>query len=378
MVRAAVAAAAVVVAAGFGGATAHGQAQATPPAVAAAAYLVVGELDGRVLAARRSAERRPMASITKLMTALVAAERAPLDDVVVVPASATSIGESSVQLRPGQRITVRELLLGTLVPSANDAATALALHVGKGSIARFVAMMNGRARQLGLRDTSFRNPHGLDEPGHLSSARDVVSLLRASLEHPFIRRNAARAAAIVGGRAVKTTDRLVGTFEGLAGAKTGFTSGAGWSQVAAAERGPVRILAVVLGEPDAEQRDRDLAALLEWGFSRYVRVNAVDADRVYGSVRTGWDAPPVELVAPQSVVRTVAVGVPLVEHAVMPAVVALPVHEGQRIGEVQVRLEGEVVARSPLVARTSVDRPALVGRVRWYAGRAVDHVVSVF
>ena len=161
-----------------------------PPTVAAKAWYVVGE-DGAVVAAQDARASRPMASITKLMTAIVTLERARLSDVVTVDPRAARVGESTVYLRAGQRLTVEQLLRGTLVRSANDAAEALALYVGHGSQSRFVAMMNAKARQLGLTGTRYVNPHGLDARGHVSSARDTTQLLRYALGIPFIRRTLA-------------------------------------------------------------------------------------------------------------------------------------------------------------------------------------------
>ncbi len=212
-------------------------APAAPPTVAAEAYVVAGEVDGSILAQRRGAERRAVASITKLMTALVVLDHADPGEIVTVTPEATGIGESTVSLRAGERLSVRDLLAATLVPSANDAATALALYVGDGSLDRFVALMNEKAEALGLRDTRFANPHGLDEAGHYSSARDAVRLLRAALRVPLVKTLAAtKSATIAGGREVESTDDLLGSFAGFDGGKTGHTNDAGWSQVAAAHR----------------------------------------------------------------------------------------------------------------------------------------------
>ena len=145
------------------------------------------------------------------MTVLVALEHARLDDVVTVPPEAAEVGESSVGLEPGERLTVRDLAIAALVPSANDAATALAAHVGGGSVERFVALMNRKARSLGLTSTHFENPHGLDEAGHVSSARDLTTLLSAALRIPFIRTWSTKSTAtIAGGRFLTSTDGLIG------------------------------------------------------------------------------------------------------------------------------------------------------------------------
>ena len=154
-------------------------ATAAPPPVQAEAYVVQNGASGEVLATRDEREPLPIASITKLMTALVTLERVGLDEVVTVTGRAAAVGESTINLRPGERITVRDLLQAALVQSANDAATALAVHVA-GTVPRFVELMNERADELGLTDTQFVNPDGLDASGHVSSARDVTKLARVA------------------------------------------------------------------------------------------------------------------------------------------------------------------------------------------------------
>src|SRR5919201_1364175 len=149
---------------------------AAPPQVTGHAWLVENGATGEVLLAHDSRQRVAIASITKLMTVLLTLEHAHLNDVVTVSPEAAEVGESSANLQAGDRLTVRELLEAALIQSANDAADALADYVGQGSEARFVAMMNSRARQLGLRDTHFARPDGLDASDHYSSAHDVTKL----------------------------------------------------------------------------------------------------------------------------------------------------------------------------------------------------------
>ena len=212
----------------------------------------------------------PIASITKLMTVLLTVERTRPSDVVTVSARAASVGESSANLRAGERLTVRELLEAALIQSANDAADALADYVGKGDEERFVALMNQRARQLGLRDTHYVRPDGLDATGHVSSARDVTLLARILMHRPLVRQIVRqRAASISGGRTLHTWNDLLSSYPGIFGVKTGHTSKAGWNEVAAARRGPVTVYATLLGSPDRYERNADLTKLLDWGFSRY-------------------------------------------------------------------------------------------------------------
>lgn len=349
-------------------------ANAAAPPVQAPAYVVQSTVDGRTLAARDASAPRAMASITKLMTVLVALERLSLDGEVLVAPAAARVGESSLDLRAGRRVPVRDLVIGALVPSANDAATALAIGAS-GSVAAFVAAMNRKAQELGLVHTRYRNPHGLDEPGHVSSAADSAVLLRAALRVPAIRRYAgAPRATLSDGRVVDSTDNLVGRLPGFVGGKTGHTALAGWSQVGFARSAGVGITAVVLGSPSEAQRDRDLAALLRFGLSSYRRSRVVDAGRTYARVEVGWGRPALPLVAPRTVVRPAPTGRVLVERVVAPVVAALPVRAGQRLGTVVVRDGGRVVARSPLVAARAEAAPTLAQKARWVAGRAIDRL----
>jgi D-alanyl-D-alanine carboxypeptidase (penicillin-binding protein 5/6) len=351
-------------------------AAAAPPPVDAPAYVVRGGPEAIILATRAPDARRAPASITKLMTVLVALEHAGLDDVVTITPQAAGIGESTIGLRSGERLSVRDLAIAALVPSANDAATALAVHVGRGSVARFVAMMNLKARSLGLTSTHFENPHGLDQRGHVSSARDLTTLLTAALRDPFIRTWSTRSTAtIAGGRVLASTDGLIGKLP-LLGAKTGHTDAAGWSQVAAVERDGVRITASLLGARSEGQRNAELGSLLAWGLARYHPVRVIDT-RAYGLAETGYGRPPVRVVAQREVVRTVRVARPLVERVVMSSALALPVARGQQVGEVRVFAGGRVIARAPLVAADAVPAVGTAGKIEWYARRTVHHLLKL-
>jgi D-alanyl-D-alanine carboxypeptidase len=346
---------------------------AAPP-VEARAYVVQSSVDGHTLAARDADAPRAMASITKLMTALVALESLSLDEVVTVPPIAARVGESSLDLHAGQRMTVRDLLIGTLVPSANDAATTLAVAAA-GSEARFVGMMNRKALQLGLTGTHYRNPHGLDQPGHVSTARDTAVLLRAALRVPVIRRYAGMSQATLSdGRVVESTDNLLGSFSGLVGGKTGHTALAGWSQVAFARAGGVGITVAVLGSPSEAQRDHDLRALLRFGLGSYRLSRVVDPSRTYATIPVGWGEAPIRVVAPRAIVRPASTQRPLSEQIVVPAVASLPVVAGQRLGTLVVRDGSRVVARSPLVADGVRPAPGFTGKAWWVTRRAVHHL----
>jgi D-alanyl-D-alanine carboxypeptidase (penicillin-binding protein 5/6) len=338
----------------------------------------VGE-DGEVLAERDADERRAIASITKLMTAIVTLEHAGLSDEVTVAPRSAQVGESTANLRTGERLPVSTLLRALLVASANDAADALAAYVGEGSTARFVELMNAKAQALGLVHTHFVNPHGLDEPGHVSSAEDVTKLLRYALGVPFIRDAVDRSSVeLPGGREFPTTDDLLDSWPPLLGGKTGHTADAGWSETAAARARGVTVYGAVLGGASRTARNDELQELLSYGLGQYHRVAAIDASRTYAEAETGYDRPTVRLVAPRTVSITLRQGKPLVERIVAPGVAELPVRKGQRLGKVEVYDGSRLVASSRLVAAEGVSEPGWLGKASWYAKRTASNLWGIF
>jgi D-alanyl-D-alanine carboxypeptidase (penicillin-binding protein 5/6) len=354
-------------------------AQAAPPPVTAQAFLVENASTGEILAQHASWARVPIASITKLMTVLVTLDHAKLDDVVSVRSDAAAVGESTINLRAGERITVHDLLEGALIQSANDAADALADYVGDGSTARFVAMMNAKAKELGLTRTHFARPDGLDAPGHVSSAQDVTKLAIAAMRQRAVRSIVRqRTARIEGGRVLHTWNDLLGIFPGLIGVKTGHTGGAGWCEVAAVRRYGMTIYATILGSPTRSQRNTDVAALLRWGLERYRPAWLVRPDRVYMRAAVGYGRDAVPIVPLRGVLRPIRVDKPLVERIVAPSALSLPVQRGARVGEVRVLSGKRLVARVPLVTGRSESRPGAAGRVGFYVRRTFSHVGGWF
>jgi serine-type D-Ala-D-Ala carboxypeptidase (penicillin-binding protein 5/6) len=364
-----------VVLAGALAAAVHSSAAAATPSVDARAYEVVNAATGEVLSARNARGRLPMASITKLMTVLVALEHAKLDDVVTVDRDAVGITGSGVRLQAGERLTVRDLSEAALIQSANDAAVALAAHVGHGNEDAFVGLMNRKARQLGLSSTHFERADGLDVAGHVSSAHDLNRLAQLVMREPVIRRVVGvRNTTIAGGRSLHTWNDLLGSFPGVIGVKTGHTSNAGWCQVAAA-RGPgFTIYATILGSPSRSARNADLAELLSLGLSSYRLGPVISASRTYATAELPYGRDPLRLVAMKPVLRPVRLARPLTERVVAPTDLALPVRKGQRLGEVHVYDRGKLVASSPLVASRSVELPGTAGKVGWYAKRTLHHL----
>jgi len=349
------------------------RAAGAPPESDAEAVLVGDGLTGEVLYALNARERLPQASITKLMTAIVVLDWARPNEVVTVPEFVSTVGESTVELEQGERLPVRDLLAAALIQSANDAAYALAAHVGRGDVRAFVRLMNAKAWELGLEDTRFVRPDGLDKPGHYSTARDVFTLARVAMQRPLIRRLVRmRGETIAGDRSLFTWNDLLGRFPGLIGVKTGHTEEAGWCQVAAARRDGVSTYAVILGGPTRSQRNEDLAELLEWGLAQYARVTVVDADRSYASAAVPFSDERLSLVAGEAGRGIVRLGRPLVETVTAPAIVDLPVARGERLGQIVVSDGTRIVSRRPLVAAVAVGEAGFGERAGWYADQALD------
>jgi D-alanyl-D-alanine carboxypeptidase (penicillin-binding protein 5/6) len=356
-----------------------GAARAAVPNPDARAYLVMNASTGEVLASHNAHEAVPIASITKLMTIIVALKHLKPSDIVTVTGSAAQVGESRIPLRTGERISVHDLLAGALIQSANNAADALAAAASGGDIPRFVGWMNERARQLGLRDTHFVRPDGLDAPGHVSSAHDVAMLAQVAMHSPIVRSIVRlKSEPIENGTFVTHTwNDLLGVFPGLIGVKTGHTNDAGWCEVAAARRSGFTIYAAILGSPTRAQRNLDLEGLLAWGVSQYRTLRLVAA-QPYAWTAAPFGLPRIPLVARRPLVRAVRVGRPIVEKIVAPTAVSLPVERGDRLGRIDVFVGRTLLGTRPLLAGRSVARPGLGGRLRWYSTRTVHDLFGLF
>jgi len=249
------------------------QAETETPSIVAAAAIAIEAESGRVLYAKEPDTPRAPASLTKLATALTAVELAPRDTVLTVLAQ-DLMGESSMGLCPGEQITLEAALYGLLLASGNDAAMTIARNLSglpgdtpEAAVNRFVKQMNLLAQRLGLERTTFRNPHGLDQEGHVTTARDLALLTRAVLQRPELRRILQTPSYDDGVHAVQTTNRLLGRYPGLIGGKTGITEVAGYSLIEAAERDGTTVIVVVLGST----RDAwyaDAVQLLDYAFAQ--------------------------------------------------------------------------------------------------------------
>jgi D-alanyl-D-alanine carboxypeptidase (penicillin-binding protein 5/6) len=354
------------------------RALAAPPEVDGRAWIVEDARTGDVLASSEAHERLPIASITKLMTVRIALQRHKLSDVVTVDPRAAAVGESTIDLRAGEQITVRDLIKGALIQSANDAADALALSVAP-DYPSFARLMNDEAARLGLRDTHFVRPDGLDAPGHVSSAADVTRLARILMRTRFVRETVGEeTATISGGRTLHTWDDLLSRFPQAIGVKTGHTGAAGWCQVAAARGRGITVYATLLGSPTRGERNDDLASLLAWGLAQFRVVPAVQAGRTYATADVGYGKGQLALVAAKPLFAVARVERPLTETVVAATGVSLPVRRGQVLGHVEIRDGSRIVGRRALVASRTINKPGPVARLGWYAGRTLHNLVHLF
>jgi len=342
--------------------------------VNARAYLVEDARTGEILASSNAHARLPIASITKLMTVLVTIEHHKLTDVVTVDPRAAAVGESSIDLDPREELTVRDLIKGALIQSANDAADALALSIAP-DYPSFARLMNEKATELGLQDSHFVRPDGLDAAGEYSSAADVTKLARTLMRTRFVRETVGRQTdTIAGGRILHTWDDLLGLYQPTIGVKTGHTSEAGWCQVAAARLHGVTVYATLLGSPTRGARNVDLESLLIWGLGQFRVVPAVQTGRTYAEAKVPYGRAPLGLVASKPLLAVARLGRPLTETVTAPVAVSLPVRAGTVLGKVEIRAGGRVVGTRDLVASRTINKPSLPRRLAWYAGRALHHL----
>jgi serine-type D-Ala-D-Ala carboxypeptidase (penicillin-binding protein 5/6) len=351
-------------------AAAGASAAAPPPVDRAVAAIVVDARDGAVLLRKNPDEPRPIASTTKLMTALLALERAQLDDVFAAPLYDALPAESQIHLRRGERMTVRDLLQALLLESANDAAETLAEGVG-GSRKAFVRQMNERAAQLGLAHTSYANPIGLDDPDNYSSAHDLVTLasilLRNKLFARIVDSPSARLHSGDHARSVTSRNTLLGRVPWVNGVKTGHTLGAGYVLVGSGTQDSTTLISAVLDTPSEYARDSDTLRLLQYGFSLYHPVQPVRQGEQFADPRLDWRHDHLSLVAQRALPVNVRQGENVSTQVSAPDEVSGRVEEGQTLGRVTVTVDGKVAAASPLVAAEAAGAATTLDKVVWTA-----------
>ncbi|MBQ2733496.1 MAG: D-alanyl-D-alanine carboxypeptidase [Clostridia bacterium] len=324
-------------------------------AVSARSAVLYEPQGGRWVYEKNADVRMPMASTTKIMTALIALRLLPLDAVYTVPGEACGIEGSSLYLKAGDRISVRDLLYGLLLRSANDAAAALAI-LASGSESAFAEEMNAEAQRLGLENTSFKNPHGLDCDGHYSTARELAMILDAAMQDErFCEISGCEKYTVkLDGRAqvLYNHNKLLHLTDYVFCGKTGFTKKSGRCLVTAAERDGVRLIAVTMSAPDDWN---DHMALFGMGFERFeMRTVISEADRFYADVAGGVRdkvlcRPTEELSIVTEKNSTV------ICDTLLPSLLLAPVCDGEIVGMLRVSENGKVISEICLAACEEIE-----------------------
>jgi D-alanyl-D-alanine carboxypeptidase (penicillin-binding protein 5/6) len=336
------------------------------PPIEARSWALTDARSGDVLVSHAGARELPIASTTKLMTAYVALHELPLDRIIRAAPYEAEYGESLLGLRPGQRISVRDLLYGLILRSGNDAANDLALAAA-GSVPRFVKEMNRYAAALGLSHTHYSNPIGLDQKGNYSSADDLATLTRRLLAIPAFAKIAAARSAVLRSvrprRRIETINELLNMAPWVTGVKTGHTFGALYVLVGSGQRQGVKLISVAVGAPTDEDRFSDNLELLEYGFSQYRRRLPIQAGTAlaHPSIRYSGGELPLRAA------RTVAVGLRpdqrLRVEIRAPSEVEGPIEHGEKLGQASVYVDGTLAASVPLRAGHTVAKASLFERV---------------
>lgn len=336
--------------------------------VSAESAILIEAKTGTALYEKEADERLPMASTTKIMTALVALELAPPETVVTVPREAVGTEGSSVYLFEEEQLTLEQLLYALLLASANDAAVAIACGTA-GSVEAFAGKMNEKAASLGLRNTHFVNPHGLDDPDHYTSARDLAVIARAALEVPLIRKAVSTQKITIphnaedGVRLLVNHNKLLRMYDGAIGVKTGFTKRSGRCLVSAAERDGVTLIAVTLRAPD-DWNDHRL--LLDSGFAAVESVILCDDGSCRRSVPVVGGTVTEITVANPSGLRVLLPSDhgEITSSVELPRFLYAPVPEGKTVGQVVFRCDGRTVGTVPLITEDCAEKPERAGFFR--------------
>lgn len=240
------------------------------------AAVVIDNDSGRILYDKNAQEKRPMASLTKVMTSIMLVENCSMDEMIEVPQKAAVLGGSTVGLKKGDMISARSLLYGMLLPSGNDCAYTVGEHIG-GSIENFAVMMTKKAHEIGALNTSFANPHGLDDPNHYTTAYDMALITRYALKNKYINEVVKTRSETINfgsfSKLLNNTNALLRNYEYADGVKTGFTNGANRCLIASATKDECRYIVVILGAQTTKVRFNDAKVLLEECFNRYKKTD---------------------------------------------------------------------------------------------------------
>ncbi len=360
-----------------GAAEKHQKHQAKGPHVLAKAWALVDGRTGEVLTSHAGNERRLIASTTKLMTAYVAMKDLPLSKIVHAQPFSYELGDSVMGLRPGQRISVHDLLRGLIMLSAGDAAHTLAIEAA-GTVKKFVGQMNRYAAAMGLTNTQYENPIGLNSPTNYSSALDLATLTEELLKNPAFAKIAdARDATLRSMRPVEhihSINKLLDYAPWVTGVKTGHTWKAGYVMVGSGEKKGIGLIAVDIDAPTDETRFSDAFELLRWGFRQYHRGKVVKKGEAFASPSIRYSGGELPLLAGHSLRTALRDGQRAHVEVDAPAAVTGPIRRGARLGTATVTVDGLRAGTVPLVASRRIPAASAFDKARGFIG---DHLLAL-
>lgn len=352
-----------------------GKGSTEPPSLNAPSAILINAKTGDVLWQKNPDSKRPMASTTKMMTAILAIENRSLDDTVTINGDVVSVSGNGMKLTPGEQIRLEYLLYALLLNSANNAAVAIADYID-GSLPKFIERMNAKAKELGTANTNYTSPHGLVDKKqqgatlHFSTARDLATIAGYAMRNKTF-------ATVVGTKqrvlnrnpteqlTVNNRNKLLWTYPGANGVKTGYTNDAGHCLVASAQREGVSLITVILGEKSEDSIFKESSTLLDYGFSLYEKKRLIFKDVIYKTVKLSYGKK-VNLSASSDVdaviKRTVKINVKI---DTKPSI-RIPIKKGAVLGKISILQSGKPVATSSLVADENIPKPSFWEIISFY------------
>jgi serine-type D-Ala-D-Ala carboxypeptidase (penicillin-binding protein 5/6) len=353
------------------------------PSVKCEAAFLMDAATGRVIYSKNADERRSIASTTKIMTCILAIENLSLDQTVTVSKRAADVGESEMWLEPGEVRTVEELLYGLMVKSGNDAAMALAEAVS-GTVEKFAQKMNAKAVELGLKNTHFQNPHGLEASGHYSSARDMATLGRYGMQNAEFRKLVSTKTVNLpwpghpGGRTFTNYNTLLPKVSWVDGIKTGYTTEAGWCLIGAATKNGVTLISSVMGDVLRDDVDPDTLALFNYGFAKYKEVTLGTKGTKMAEVGVPYHySVTTPLVTDGTVKRSLFIDDATTTAVQVTQDLTLPAEAGTVLGTVVYLVAGTPVGQVNLVTTQAFAKPTLGVKFAYFWDRFVAWLKQV-
>ena len=335
--------------------------------------IMIEATTGDIIFEKNADEKLPPASMTKIMSMLLIIESIEKgviawDEMVTVSENASGMGGSQILLETGEEMSVEDLFKGIAIASGNDAVVALAEKIA-GTEEMFVDMMNEKAKDLGLTNTNFKNPHGLDEVNHYSTARDMSIMARELVKHKkvleytsiyetYLRENLDTKVWLV------NTNKLVRFYDGIDGLKTGYTKGAGYCLTATANKNNMRLIAVVMGEETSQLRNSEVTSMMDYGYAQYSLEILLDTDSILGKVEVDKGKNRYVEVVPKENITFLNKKVANKKNATYKVKiknVKAPVKVGDEVGTIYVYEEDDVIRKVPITVKDNVDKIGIVG-----------------